>query len=149
LTSFESVLKQRSPGITIVERRAAANNEADSELVVTQVLLSHPEVNAIFGLDSMAADGAYLALKARSLTDRIKTVGVEQDTGMRNALRLRQIDSILAKDAYQMGYRAVESIMVEQSRQPGMIRLAPMLVTADNLDSAAAQRFVDWRRPHQ
>lgn len=149
LSSFESVLEQRSPGITIVERRAAADNHSDSELVVIQVLLSHPEVNAIFGLDSGAADGAYLALKARSLTDRIKVVGVEQDTGTMNALRLHQIDSIVAKDAYQMGYRAVESIMVEQSRQPGMIKLAPMLITADNLDSAAAQRFVDWRGPHQ
>ena len=73
-------------------------------------------VDAIFALDSTATLGAYLALKARGLTNRVKVVGVQQSSELANAIRLHQIDSIIAQDTYQMGYRAVESLALGQAK---------------------------------
>jgi ribose transport system substrate-binding protein len=151
LSSFVSVVEQRFPNVSIADRRAATKNDLDSELVVNQVLLSHPHVDAIFALDSIGTLGAYLALKARSLTERITVVGVQQSAALANAIRLHQIDSIIAEDTYQMGYRAVESLAHGPSKTSGMIKLAPMLITADNVDSLAAKPFItnDWRPEHE
>jgi len=149
LSSFVSVIEQHFPDISVVDRRAATNNDFDSELVVNQVLLSHPHVDAIFALDSTGTLGAYLALKARGLTNRVKVVGVQQSSELANAIRLHQIDSIIAEDTYQMGYRAVESLALGQAKT-SMVKLAPLLITADNVDSTAVRPFItnDWRAEH-
>ena len=141
LSSFVSLIEQRFPNISIVDRRGATSNDLDAELVVHQVLLSH-QVDAIFALDSIGTLGAYLALKTRSLTNEIKVIGVQQSAALAAAIRLRQIDSIIAENTYQMGYQAVESLAAGQAKQPGMVKLAPMLITADNVDSVAARPFV-------
>lgn len=150
LSSFVSVIEQQFPNISIVDRREATSNDLDSELVVNQVLLSHPHVGVIFALDSIGTLGAYLALKTRSLTSQVKVVGVQQSAELANAIRLHQIDSIIAEDTYQMGYRAVESLALGQTKRPSMVKLAPMLITADNVDSTTARPFItnDWRAEH-
>jgi len=150
LSSFVSVIEKRFPGTSIVDRRAATSSDLDAELVVNQVLLSHPQVNAIFALDSTGTLGAYLALRTRALTTRVKVVGVEQSAELANAIRLHQVDSMIAEDTYQMGYRAVEALALGQTKYPSMVRLAPMLITSDNVDSAQARTFItnDWRGEH-
>jgi ribose transport system substrate-binding protein len=151
LSSFVSVIEQQFPNISVVDRRSSASNNFDSELVVDQVLLSHPQVDAIFALNSTGTIGAYFALKAHSLTNRIKVVGVQQSAALAEAIRLHQIDSIIAEDTYQMGSRAVESLALGQTGTPATVKLAPMLITADNVNSAAARPFItiDWRPDHQ
>jgi ribose transport system substrate-binding protein len=85
------------------------------------------------------------------LTNRIKVVGVQQSAALAEAIRLHQIDSIIAEDTYQMGSRAVESLALGQTGTPATVKLAPMLITADNVNSAAARPFItiDWRPDHQ
>jgi ribose transport system substrate-binding protein len=145
LRSFVSVLKENFPSVAIVDRRPGANSDIDSELIVNQILLSHPNVNAIFSLNSFGTVGTFLALKSRSLTDRVKVVGVQQSAELANAVRLHQIDALIAEDTYQMGYRAVELLAANQS--PQMIKLSPILITAANVDAPEAKSFItnDWR----
>jgi ribose transport system substrate-binding protein len=147
LSSFVTAIEQRFPKISIADRRAATSSDLDSELVVNQILLSHPHIGAIFALDSQGTTGAYYALKARSLTNRIKVVGVQQTEELANAIRLHQIDSIIAEDGYQMGYQAVEAFAHGDAKSPGMLKLAPMLITADNVDSTTAKSFLIFVRP--
>jgi ribose transport system substrate-binding protein len=144
LRSFVSVMKESFPSVTIVERRPGANSDIDSELIVNQVLLSHPNVNAVFSLNSFGTVGTFLALKSRSLTDRVKVVGVQQSAELANAVRLHQIDALIAEDTYQMGYRAVELLTANQS--PQMIKLSPILITAENVDAPETKSFItnDW-----
>jgi ribose transport system substrate-binding protein len=159
LSSFVSLIEQRFPKISIVDRRSATSSVLDSALVVNQVLLSHPHVGAIFALDSRGAIGAYYALKTRPPTNRAKVVGVEQTTAeltdaiaeLTNAMRLHQIDSIIAEDTYRMGYRAVESLARGEANRSGVLKLVPMLITADNVNSTAARPFIanGWRPDHQ
>jgi ribose transport system substrate-binding protein len=146
LSSFVSTIEQRCPKISVVDRRAATSSELDSELVVNQVLLSHPHIGAIFALDSRGTIAAYYALRSRSLSNRIKIVGVEQTSELASAIRLHQVDSIIAEDGYQMGYQAVEAVAHSEAKSPGVLKLAPMLITADNVDSIAAKSFLIFVR---
>jgi len=151
LRSFVSAAEERFPKISIVDRRAGANNDLDSELTVNQLLVSHPNLNAVLSLDAMGTIGTSLALRRRSLTDRVKVVGVQQSAELARALRLHQIDALIAQDTYQMGYRAVELLSHTQTASRPLIRLAPMLITSDNMDSPEAQRFItnDWSAAYQ
>ena len=146
LSSFVSTIEQCCPKISVVDRRAATSSELDSELVVNQVLLSHPHIGAIFALDSRGTIAAYYALKIRSLSNRIKIVGVQQTSELANAIRLHQVDSIIAENGYQMGYRAVEAVAHGEAKSPDVLQLAPMLITADNVDSIAAKPFLIFVR---
>jgi ribose transport system substrate-binding protein len=145
LRSFVSVIEENFPSVAIVERRPIANSDIDSELIVNQILLSHPNVNAIFSLNSFGTVGAFLALKSRSLTDHVKVVGVQQSAELANAVRLHQIDALVAEDTYQMGYRAVELLTANQP--PQLIKLSPILITAANVDAPETKSFItnDWR----
>ncbi len=151
LRSFVSSLEERFPEIAIVERRTGASSNFDAELIASQVILSHPKINAIFSLDSLGTIGAYLALKSRGLTDQVKVVGVQQSAELANAVRLHQIDSLVAEDTYQMGYRAMELLTQGQSRNPQVIKLSPYLITAANVDAPATKPFIanDWRAEFQ
>lgn len=145
LRSFVSVLEERFPKITIAERHPGAAGNIDAALVVSQVIMSHPKINAILSLDSLGTSGAYLALKSRALTDRVKVIGVQQSAELANAVRLGQIDSLIAEDTYQMGYRAIE--LLTQNQAPRVIKLSPILITAANVDAPETRPFItnDWR----
>jgi ribose transport system substrate-binding protein len=145
LRSFVSVMRENFPGIVVVERRPGANSDIDSELIVNQMLVSHPNVKAVFSLNTFGTVGTFLALKSRSLTDHVKVVGVQQSAELANAVRLHQIDALIAEDTYQMGYRAVELLTGNQS--PRMIKLSPILITAENVDAPETKSFItnDWR----
>jgi ribose transport system substrate-binding protein len=155
LSSFVSAVEQRFPKISVVDRRAATRSDPDSEtssdldaeLVVNQVLLAHPRVGAIFALDPGGTIGADYAVRTLSLTNRIKIVGVQQTEELASAIRLHRIDAIIAEDGYQMGYRAVEAFANGEARSPGVLKVAPMLITADNVDSTAARPFLIFVRP--
>lgn len=142
LRSFLAVLQDRFPGISVVDRRAGASNDVESELIVDQLLVSYPQVNAIFSLDQLGTVGSYLAVKSRSLTGKIKVIGVEQTDELVNAVRLRQVDAIIAENTYQMGYQAVQLLTHSTSTPPQIIKMAPLLITAANVDTPAAKHFI-------
>ena len=142
LRSFLSDIENHFPGISILDRRAGASNDLDSELIVSQVLLSHPNISAVFSLDAIGTAGAYLALKSRALTGKVKVIGVQQSDELVNAVRLHQVDSLIAEDTYQMGFQAVQLLARGLPQTPEIIKLAPLLITSVNVDSPATKPFI-------
>jgi ribose transport system substrate-binding protein len=147
IRSFTAELEQHSPEISVVDRSVGADSDLDSEATVNQVILSHPEINAIFSLNSLGTTGAYLALKAHSLTGQVKVVGVQQSTELAAALRAHQIDSLIAINTYQMGILGIELLVHPSSFPSHVIKLSPFLVTSQNVDAPESRTFItnDWR----
>lgn len=145
--SFIAVLESQFPDIEVVDRRAGSNSDPDSELIVGEVLVSHPKIDAVFSLDATGTVGAYLALKGLSSANRVKIVGVQQSAELVNAVRLHQIDAIVAEDTYQMGSRAVDLLTQPSTGSPHLIKLAPLLITASNVEAPETKHFVtnDWK----
>ena len=148
LHAFETTLEREFPNITLVDRRAGSSNESEAQQAADESIAKNPDLQAIFTLTAIATRGAYLSLQARGLTSKIKVVGFEQDLELMSLVRERQIDALIAENTYQMGYQAMDLLAHQQTTgQPGkQIKLAPILLTADNADSPAAQTVIsmDW-----
>jgi len=114
------------------------------------VLLSHPDVDVVFALDSTGTLGAYLALKARNLTNHIKSLGCSRVLSSRmQSDYTRSIPSLLKIPIRWLSGGRVFGAWSSQNAGPG--QACPMLITAENVDSAAAKPFItnDWRAEHQ
>jgi ribose transport system substrate-binding protein len=149
LHSFETTLEENFPHITIAERRFGTHNGTEAQRVADDVLATDHALDAIFTLSSASSDGAFAALQSRGLTSRIKIVGFEQSAELANLVRLGAIDSLIAENTYEMGYRAMQLLAHPAPQIPQEIRLEPTLLTVGNIDSPELKTLinVDWSHP--
>jgi ribose transport system substrate-binding protein len=150
LHAFENSLQERFPDIVITERRTGTHNGAEAQQLADEVLAAHHELNAIFTLSAVASYGAIAAVQSRGLTGQVKLVGFEQSVELGNQVRAQAMDSLIAEDTYQMGYRAMTLLADHRNGTlPAQeIKLQPTLLTQKNIDSPEAQRLInrDWGR---
>lgn len=146
LHAFESTLEEKFPGIAISERRFGMHNSTEEQQSADEVLASDRGLDAIFTLSSAASYGAVAALQARGLTARVKLVGFEQSAELADRVRAGVIDSLIAENTYEMGYRAIQLLAAAPKDAPQEIQLEPMLLTRANIDSPEAKPFIntDW-----
>ena len=145
LRSFISSIQTHYPDIAVVDRRPNTTNDLESELIVSQALMSHPGTNAIFSLDEIGTYGAFLALKSRSLTGKVQVIGVRQSDELINALRMHEIDALIAENTYQMGFQAVQLLVHGLPQATQTVKLPPLLITAANVDAPATKLYVTNR----
>ena len=148
LHSFETTLENNYPSIIISERRFGTHNGTEAQQSADEMLASDHALNAIFALSSASCDGAFAALKARGLTSRVKLIGFEQSAELANLIRLGFIDSVIAENTYEMGYRAIRLLTEPSTSSPQYIRLQPTLLTRKNIDSPQTRPLIstDWSR---
>jgi ribose transport system substrate-binding protein len=152
LHSFESALEEHFPDIAITDRRTGTHNATEAQQIADEVLATHSGLEAIFSLSAMASNGAIGALQARGLTGKVKLIGFEQSVELGNEIRMGEMDSLIAEDTYEMGYRALNLLAAHRSgKLPAQeIKLQPTLLTRENIDSPLARRLInrDWgQRP--
>jgi ribose transport system substrate-binding protein len=146
LHSFEKNLAAQFPRIAIVERRAGWLNSAEAFQMAQETLNAHPELDAILGLTETATRGASEVLQERG--SRVKLVGCRQELDLMRQVRAGRIDSIVAQNTYEMGYRAVHAIAMRTSSRPvpAETRIKPLLITRENYDTPEVQQlFHEWR----
>lgn len=150
LHSFEKTFEENFPGVEIEERRPGTHNGVEAQQIANEVLAAHHDLNAILALSAVATYGAITALQARGQTGQVKLIGFEQSVEMGNEVRAGVMDSLIAEDTYQMGYRALTLLAGHRDGPlPAQeIKLEPTLLTRENIDSPPAQRLInqDWRR---
>jgi ribose transport system substrate-binding protein len=140
--SFEATLAAQYPQIHIAEKRMGSFNVPYEQQTTEEVLASNPGLNVILAVTSDATRGAYSALSELHKTGTVKLVGCDQDLLL--PLTTSEIDSVIAEDTYQMGYRAVELLAQKRQGKPvsGLIRFKPQLITKDNLNSPEIRRML-------
>jgi len=148
LHAFETDLEKQFPQIVISDRRTGTHNDVEAQQIADEVLRAHPDLNAIFTLSAVASYGAIAALQSRDLTGKIKLIGFEQSVELGNQVRAQCMDSLIAEDTYQMGYRAL-TLLAEHRHGvlPAQeVKLTPTLLTRENIDSPQAKRLInqDW-----
>lgn len=138
--SFEATLTVHYPHITIAEKRMGSFNVPYEQQIAEEVLADHPNLDAILAVTTDATRGAYSALTEMHLAGKVKLIGCDQD--LLAPLTSGQLDSIIAEDTYEMGYRAAS--LLAQARQgkpvPALTKISPRLITKDNLSSPEIQR---------
>ncbi len=153
LHAFESALERDFSHISLTDRRTGSSNENEAQQVATESLVRDEHLDAIFALTATATRGAYLALRNRNPDphvnkSHVKLIGFEQDLELLSFVRNGQIDSLIAENTFEMGYRAME--LIARSPRPitpgQQLKLPPTLITAENASSPSIQKLLsqDW-----
>jgi ribose transport system substrate-binding protein len=140
--SFEAQLSIQYPDIQIIEKRMGSFNVPYEQQTTEEMLARNPNVNAILAVTSDATRGAYSALTEMHKAGTVKLVGCDQDLLL--PLTTGEIDSVIAEDTYQMGYKAVEILAQEREGKavPSQMKIEPKLVTKDNLNNPEIRRML-------
>jgi ribose transport system substrate-binding protein len=153
--SFIDHLSRRFPGIHVVARRQGSFRLGQAEQSIEEVLESNPNLRAIFTIGISTTRAAYIALKNKGLTSKVKLVGSDQDLDLLYYLRRGEIDSIVAQNTFEMGQRALRIIASQAAGEKGnesvssptTIQVEPFLITRETIDHPEVQQLLsmDWR----
>jgi len=140
--SFEKALAARYPGIRIAAKRMGSFNVPYEQQIAEEVLADHPDLGVILAVTTDATRGAYSALTEMHLAGKVKLIGCDQD--LLTPLTNGEMDSIIAEDTYEMGYRAADLLARARRGQPvpALTRVSPKLITKDNLSSPEMRRIL-------
>jgi ribose transport system substrate-binding protein len=132
---FEDAIK-KFPGIQIVDKRYGMADFAKSLQVAENMLTAFPDVSGLFASNESSAVGAARALKGRK-SSTVKMVGFDWSPNLLEDLRAGLIDSLVAQDPFQMGYRSMMAAVDKLDGKPVEKNqpLPPRLITKANLDT--------------
>ena len=136
---FEDALRDKYPGIQIVDKRFGMADIAKSLLAAENMLTAHPTLDALFASNESSSMGAAQALRGRAR--KAKLVGFDASPTLLDDLRSGLIDSLIVQDPFKMGYEAVMTAIRKLDGQPvaKVIDLEPRLIDLQNIDQADVQ----------
>lgn len=131
---FEDCLREKFPGLSIVDKRFGMSDFAKSLAVAENMLTAHPEADGLFASNETSSVGAAQALKGRQ--SKVKMVGFDSSPTLLEDLKAGVIDSLVVQHPFRMGY---ESVMAAVKTLKGesvtkINNLPPRLVTLANLN---------------
>lgn len=137
---FEDTLRERYPGIKILDKRFGMSDFAKSLAVAENMLTAHPEVDGVFASNETGSVGAAQALKSRR--SKAKMVGFDWSPTLAEDLKSGVIDSLVAQDPFKIGYEAVRAaaLKLNGGTPPKEQPLPARLVTLDNLNDPDVQK---------
>ena len=145
--SFERSLATSYPRVEIVVRRLGTFNYAHEQEAAEKVLHEHPELDAIVALTSASTRGAISAIgDSAARKHSVRVIGFDpEELPFEDAC----LDSMIVQNTRGMGDRAVRLIHARLNGEPfpARIEFQPILVTRENVGSAAMQEMLNarWR----
>lgn len=135
--TFEATLLQQFPHITIHSRYLTSSSEAQAEQIAHSVVTGTQRPDAILALTRRSAMGAIRAMESRGKGTRIILVGCDQNYALLYDLSQGKLDSIIAQNTYEMGFRATQFILAARTggHPTGTDYVKPILVTRENMSS--------------
>lgn len=147
--ALEHRLSVRYPGVQVIHDLPDSRTYGQSLQSAQQMLERHPGLDLIIAVDIEATRSTFAALKGQHSSRRVKLIACDQDLDFLYYLRRGEIDSIVAENTFEMGYRAMNLVKAGQSGESisGKVMLSPVLVTRENVDHPEVQRMLsmDWR----
>lgn len=144
--SFERNLTALSPRIEVVIRRLGTFNYAHEQEAAEKVLREHPDLNVIVALTSTSTRGAISTIGNSRRLQSVKVIGFDPES---LPFENECLDSMIVQNTRGMGDRAVRLIHARLRGEslPARVDFKPILVTRDNVDSAALREmlYARWR----
>jgi len=136
---FEDALKEKFPGITILDKRYGMADFAKSLAVAENMLTAHPEMTGMFASNESSAVGAAQAVKGRK--SQVKLVGFDWSPTLLDDLKAGIIDSLVVQNPFKMGEESVLAAVHRLQGKPvaKINNLAPRLVLPADLDKPDVQ----------
>jgi ribose transport system substrate-binding protein len=132
---FEDTIKQEFPDIKIVDKQYGMADFAKSLKVSENMLTATPGLNGMFASNESSTVGAARALQNKG--GKTKLVGFDSSPQLIEALRSGVIDSLVAQDPFDMGYKSMVAAVTKlKGGEPERsVQIPPVLVTRENMDT--------------
>lgn len=113
---FEDAMREKFPGIEIVDKRFGWADFAKSLGVAENMLTAHANLNGMFASNESSTVGATQAVKARKAS--LKLVGFDWSPTLLDDLRSGVIDSLVVQHPFKMGEDSVRSAVRKLKGEP-------------------------------
>jgi ribose transport system substrate-binding protein len=141
---FEDAMREKYPGIQIVDKRFGMADFAKSLAVAENMLTAFPDLDAMFASNETSSVGAAQALKGR-IGSKVKLVAFDWSPTLLVGLESGLIDSLIVQHPFKMGHEAVMSAMKKFKGEsvPKINDLAPRLITRENMNDPDVQAQIN------
>ena len=141
---FADELKERYPGIQLVQWLYGDASASKSLSVAEDILNAHPDLNGMFASNESSTVGAVRAIRQRSSGSQVVLIGFDATPDLVNNVRDTSIDSLVIQNPQKMGYEGVRTILDKLAgREPARrIDTGVGLLTKDNVDTPEIQQLI-------
>jgi ribose transport system substrate-binding protein len=141
---FEATIKEKFPGIQIVQLLYGEANAAKSLAVAEDILTAHPDLNGMFASNESSTVGAVRAIRQRDLSGKVLLVGFDATPDLVNNVGEGAIDSLVLQNPFKMGYEGVKTIVDKLNGKSPEKRIdtGVKLLTRENMNSPEMQQLI-------
>jgi ribose transport system substrate-binding protein len=145
-TGFANYLKMHNPGVTVLPQQIAGDSRSVSASLTTDLIESHPNLSAVYAVDSFNGQGAGTAIRGDGKIGKIKLVAIDAEPQEVSLMKEGVIQALIAQQPYKVGSLAVQYAydaltghknLIQRSVEPPGI-----VVTPQNLNTPAMQKVV-------
>ncbi len=108
---FETTIKQKFPGIQVVQWLYGDANAAKSLAVAEDILTAHPDLNGLFASNESSIVGAVRAVRQRNLGGKVILVGFDSSPDLLQNIKDGSLDSLVLQNPFRMGYEGVKTVV--------------------------------------
>lgn len=143
-TGFQDTIKEKYPGIQIVQFLYGEADRAKSLDRATDILTAHPNLRGIFSSNESSSVGAVQAIKQKGLVGKVILVGFDSSPNLIEDLKAGALDSLVLQNPYKMGYEGVKTIVdkLNGKEPPRLQDTGVKLLTKENLETAEMQQLI-------
>jgi ribose transport system substrate-binding protein len=143
-SGFQETIKQKYPGIEIVQFLYGEADRAKSLDRALDILTGHPDLNGLFASNESSSVGAAQAIKQKGLAGKVVLVGFDSSPNLIEDLKAGALDSLVLQNPYRMGYEGVMTLVNKLNGQevPRRIDTGVKLLTKDNLETPEMQQLI-------
>jgi ribose transport system substrate-binding protein len=143
-TGFQDTIRDKFPGIQIVQFLYGEADRAKSLDRATDILTAHPNLRGIFASNESSSVGAVQAIKQKGLVGKVILVGFDSSPNLIDDLKAGALDSLVLQNPYKMGYEGVKTIVDKlNGRTPAKLQdTGVKLLTKENLETPEMQQLI-------
>ncbi|MBC7286686.1 MAG: substrate-binding domain-containing protein [Armatimonadetes bacterium] len=141
VAGFEEEMKKH-PGIKIVAKQPAEGQRAKARQVMEDMLLAHPDLDGVFGINDDSALGALAACRAHKGAEKVVIVGYDATPeAVQEILAGSQLKADVVQHPYRMGTTTIEAIAryFAGEKLPKFIPIAVDIVDKQRLEQLKAK----------
>jgi ribose transport system substrate-binding protein len=142
-TGFNAEMKAKFPNVTVLPVQYDNDDPAKAASVVTNTLASHPNLDGLFAINVITAQGVATGLKQAGKASKVKVVGFDAGAQQVQQLKDGTVQALVAQEPYQIGVDGVEQAVNSLTGKSVTPHIGTPLfaLTKDNLAANAKYEY--------
>lgn len=142
---FRAVMEEKFPDVTVLEPEFSRSVVATAESQVQALMLAHPDLTGVFGVNGNSATGAANAVVNAGRAGEIIVAGYDAEPGTVEQLRAGNINILVVQDFIQEGRLGVEYAYAALTGDTSAIDspkvLPNIIATTENADDPEISKY--------